>query len=1301
MGLGVLLVLVFLVAFSFTRAGVYTRTHTRVKAATSSTLNFQARLLNASGSIVSDGSYDVEFNLYSVSNGGTAQWTETQTVAVKSGYLSAYLGSTTPFPGAIDWSQEQWLTMNVEGDGEMTPRLKLTAVPYAFRAAQAAGITNGSGVLGADDILQKAPTSVQSLSSVLPGLRLNQTGSGGLLQLQGDGSDVLTVDKNGNLFIDGMARIGTVSGLEQLTVAGAINLGNTSNSNAGTLRWTGTDFEGFDGISWLSLTDDYTGTPTININKTANESVTASTTLQADDQLLFGVEANETWTFRFLIQASSPTAADLQFSVTAPSGATCVIGASDTEGATSVANLGCGVSSGLIAGSGGNEVYEVVGTVVNGATAGNVVLNWAQFTSSGTTTVRAGSYVFASRIQGSLSGIEFMTGGNSFGALAELGTNDNFGLDIQTNGTTRIGIASSGEVTLNSEVEATNGLVVSGGDINLSGTESILNVGSNITGGGSLTLASGGLGDLVLDSASGVLEFSDATWRRVAAGTTTINLNDSSDTTLSVVNSDGAAVANLNIEGLVTATAFSGDGSELSSLSASAITTGTVDDARLSANIVRLDTNQTITARYTFSDGLILGTSTSTTAGALRWNGTNFQGYNGIQWINLGGGSGGGGGPTPAFTSLVKQTDETLNSDNTLQDDDELSFEMGANESWTFRFTVQASSPGAADLQFAVTAPSGATCDISVLDVEGAVAVSDLGCGVTSGLIAATATASTYEIVGSIRNGATAGDVKLQWAQFVSDSGSTTVLEGSYLNASIDGGGRIFLQDGNEFAETAILGTKDNFGLNFITNNVTALALDTNGDATFTGLTFLNGGANIGNAAGDSFSIYSSAVSLPNGLNFDSNTLVIDAASNTIGINNAVPGNRLSINTPAAADSAAQALIFTGGAANKGLVLQRNSGQSVNLFEVQNESGQVLSFINENGQFGLGRGSGLDGSLIFHNAVNNNTATLSSSAFSSTRTINLPDEDGTLCLQDSDSCGYIKLGESAAQVDGGVDDSISINKTGASGNILTLQKNGSGVFTIFNDGAVQMSSDSTAALEVRNAGGTMSYLTVNTSGAIVQVGSATGDSTGVLFVLDTKNTSGDPTGVNGASYYNSNNGKSRCYENDIWTDCNTTPVLGETTLGSAANSITVNISSSSEYLHCRLDVKSRTGAAAVYMRFNGDNGAAAYNWNAYGIIAASVTDWQDNSDSEMQLSGTATGTTPFSADVNITSFSDTNKAVDWTATGADAPGTNLNRFSGGGTWANSSSSVSSVTFFTSASNFNTGTHAWCEGRNVR
>jgi hypothetical protein len=165
--------------FFYTRAQVRIRTHvisgmllivallgiglnlavpSQSAAATNNTINFQARLQSSAGNIVNDGNYNVEFKLYSASSGGSALWTETyqnsasQGPQVINGYLSVSLGSITAFPTTINWDQDLYLTMNIGGttsgapswDGEMNPRLKVTALPYAFRAGQLAKLTGSN-----------------------------------------------------------------------------------------------------------------------------------------------------------------------------------------------------------------------------------------------------------------------------------------------------------------------------------------------------------------------------------------------------------------------------------------------------------------------------------------------------------------------------------------------------------------------------------------------------------------------------------------------------------------------------------------------------------------------------------------------------------------------------------------------------------------------------------------------------------------------------------------------------------------------------------------------------------------------------------------------------------------------------------------------------------------------------------------------------------------------------------------------------------------------------------------------------
>jgi len=67
------------------------------------------------------------------------------------------------------------------------------------------------------------------------------------------------------------------------------------------------------------------------------------------------------------------------------------------------------------------------------------------------------------------------------------------------------------------------------------------------------------------------------------------------------------------------------------------------------------------------------------------------------------------------------------------------------------------------------------------------------------------------------------------------------------------------------------------------------------GNTTVAGTFAANGGATLGDASGDALTINSSAVSIPNGLNFDSNTLVIDATNNRVGVGTASPVSALHV----------------------------------------------------------------------------------------------------------------------------------------------------------------------------------------------------------------------------------------------------------------------------------------------------------------------------------------------------------------------------------------------------------------------
>jgi hypothetical protein len=259
---------------------------TATYAATTSTLNFQARLMNTAGAIVPDGNYNVEFKLYnSSSSSGSSQgsctgdancqWTETYTGAnvlqVKNGYLTVNLGSLTAFPTTINWDQQEWLTMRIGGTGapswdpEMNPKLALTAIPYAFRAGQLAQYNSTTGYTSTLSLLQ--PTGGNQTFQVA-----DQGAAGTYTLLTSNAANLnyiqntITTQASSNFNISGN---GTIGGT--LSVTGAITSGLVNSQTiSSAANLTGTLVVA---TSVTAPLFDSTGTTALNVGTGANAKI--------------------------------------------------------------------------------------------------------------------------------------------------------------------------------------------------------------------------------------------------------------------------------------------------------------------------------------------------------------------------------------------------------------------------------------------------------------------------------------------------------------------------------------------------------------------------------------------------------------------------------------------------------------------------------------------------------------------------------------------------------------------------------------------------------------------------------------------------------------------------------------------------------------------------------------------------------------------------------------------------------------------------------------------------------------------
>ena len=99
-------------------------------------INYQGYLTDAAGQGLNE-AVGVTFSIYTAESGGTALWSETQIVVTEQGLFSAKLGDgAVPFPVGM-FDTPLWIGIEIDADGEMTPRTALTSAPYAKRAADA------------------------------------------------------------------------------------------------------------------------------------------------------------------------------------------------------------------------------------------------------------------------------------------------------------------------------------------------------------------------------------------------------------------------------------------------------------------------------------------------------------------------------------------------------------------------------------------------------------------------------------------------------------------------------------------------------------------------------------------------------------------------------------------------------------------------------------------------------------------------------------------------------------------------------------------------------------------------------------------------------------------------------------------------------------------------------------------------------------------------------------------------------------------------------------------------------------
>lgn len=111
-------------------------------------MTVQGKLTDAAGDALADGTYGVAFTIWDASVDGDAIWGDTMDVETTDGLFSIMLGSDNSLPYDAFNNQSRYLGMKVGGDPEMTPRQRLTTVPYAMMAHDVDGpIIDGFNII--------------------------------------------------------------------------------------------------------------------------------------------------------------------------------------------------------------------------------------------------------------------------------------------------------------------------------------------------------------------------------------------------------------------------------------------------------------------------------------------------------------------------------------------------------------------------------------------------------------------------------------------------------------------------------------------------------------------------------------------------------------------------------------------------------------------------------------------------------------------------------------------------------------------------------------------------------------------------------------------------------------------------------------------------------------------------------------------------------------------------------------------------------------------------------------------------
>jgi|GEM_PF-4626122 len=557
-------------------------------------MSYQGKLTDASG-VPLNGTYSMTFRVYGVSSGGTALWSEVydnaNKVSVVNGHFSVELGSISGLNSTVFSGGSRYLGIQVENDSEMSPRVSLLSVPYAYEAEKVGGVSgNQMARVDASNVFSQGQyfsgvvgigtTSSTEKLTVVGNVSVSGTMNASVLSGShvGDGSGLTNLNASelsgGVIPAARITGVGTVtSGVWQGTPVG-VSYGGTGASNAASAR---------SNLGAVSKTGDtLSGVYTLSSGSLTVPSFVAST---ANVTSITGTNINGT-----NITGTSITGTTISGSFVGDGSQITALDANNITGQVGVSKGGTGASTAAGARSNLGVVSKTGDTLSGVYTLSSGSLTVPSFVA---TTVNA-TQITGTRITGTFYGdgsnligvqvgsltgtIPVSQGGT--GAIDAAGARSNLGVvnkagDTMTGGLTATSFSGDGSNLTNLNAgELSSGIVpaarITGVGTVTSGVWQGTPVGVSYggTGASDAATARSNLGAVSKtgDTLSGVYTLSSGSLSAPVITGTTVN---------------ATKVVGTSINGTTLTGSHVGDGSSLTNLNASQLSSGTIPSARI------------------------------------------------------------------------------------------------------------------------------------------------------------------------------------------------------------------------------------------------------------------------------------------------------------------------------------------------------------------------------------------------------------------------------------------------------------------------------------------------------------------------------------------------------------------------------------------------------------------------------------------------------------------------------------------------------------------------------------------------